>query len=226
MMNMTPRLQKLTLLAHISFSVGWFGAIIPYIALAVAGLTSHDNQLLRATYISMELIGWYVLVPLSIAALLSGLVQALGTRWGLLRHWWIVAKFLLTIFAVAVLFRHMEDVSQMARAARETFVSSADFRPELIHSVGGSLVLFIAIMLSVFKPWGATPFARRETSPVIERPRLGGGPITAAGEALSVVGKVRWSRFVGIHAAHAVAIVLLAAIFLHLTGHFHQGVAH
>src|SRR5258707_5054712 len=101
-MNMTPRFQKFALLAHIAFSVGWFGAVVPYLALAIASLVSRDAQTVRAAYLSMELIGWYVIVPFSLAALLSGLVQSLGTRWGLLRHWWILAKLVLTVFAVVI----------------------------------------------------------------------------------------------------------------------------
>jgi len=91
-MNMTPRFQKVALLAHITFSVGWFGAVVPYLALVIAGLTSRDVQLVRAAYLWMELVGWYVVVPFSFAALLSGLVQSLFTHWGLFRHWWILAK--------------------------------------------------------------------------------------------------------------------------------------
>jgi hypothetical protein len=75
-MNMTTRFQKFALLAHISLSVGWFGAIIPYFALALSGLVSRDALMVRGAYLSMELIGWWVIVPFSCAALLSGLVQA------------------------------------------------------------------------------------------------------------------------------------------------------
>jgi len=57
-MNMTPRFQKFALLAHIAFSVGWFGAVVPYLALAIAGLISRVVQTVRAVYLSMELIGW------------------------------------------------------------------------------------------------------------------------------------------------------------------------
>src|SRR5882762_7554654 len=146
-MNMTPRFQKFALLAHITFSVGWLGAVVPYLALVIAGLTSHDARVMRAACLSMELIGWYVIVPFSIAALLSGLVQSLGSRWGLFRHWWILAKFALTIFAVVVLLRHMQDVSRMAKA---TLLSNADFRPDFIHATGGLLVLLAAMTLSVF----------------------------------------------------------------------------
>ena len=86
-MTMTPRFNKFALTAHITFSVGWLGAIVAYLALAIGGLTVHDTQMVRAAYLSMELIGWYVIVPFSLAALLTGLVEALGTQWGLLRHY-------------------------------------------------------------------------------------------------------------------------------------------
>ena len=57
-MTMTPRLQKWALLAHVTFSVGWMGAILPYLALVIAGLTRHDAQTSRFVLPAMELIGW------------------------------------------------------------------------------------------------------------------------------------------------------------------------
>jgi len=125
-MTMTPRFNKFALTAHITFSVGWLGAIVAYLALAIAGLTVHDAQMVRAAYLSMELIGWYVIVPFSLAALLTGLVEALGTQWGLLRHYWILVKFLLTTGGTIVLLRHMQAVSRMSGLAAETALSSAD----------------------------------------------------------------------------------------------------
>jgi hypothetical protein len=147
-MTMTPRLRKLALTAHIVFSVGWLGAVVPYLALAIAGLTSRDVQLTRAAYLSMELIGWFVIVPLSITALLTGLVQSLGTPLGLFRHWWILAKFMLTAGAVIVLLQHMQAVSRMARIAAEVTLAGADFRALrvqlVVHAAGGLLVLLAA----------------------------------------------------------------------------------
>jgi hypothetical protein len=64
-MTMTPRLRKLTLTAHVTSSVGWLGAVVAYLALAITGLTHPDAQLVRATYLAMELIGWFVIVPFS-----------------------------------------------------------------------------------------------------------------------------------------------------------------
>ena len=217
-MNMTPRLQRFALLAHIIFSVGWFGAIVPYLALAIAGLTSHDAQVVRAACLSMELIGWYVIVPFSFAALLSGLVMSPGSQWGLFRHWWILAKFLLTIFAVFVLLRHMQDVSRMAK---ETMLSSGNFRPDFIHATGGLLVLLAAMTLSMFKPWGMTPYGRRRASQAYS-PSRSSHEATLVREPVYVTGRPRWTRIVGIHAVHAVVIILLFAAILHITVMHHH----
>ncbi len=211
-MNMTPRFQKLALLAHITFSVGWFGAVVPYLALVIAGLTSRDVQLVRAAYLSMELIGWYVLVPFSFAALLSGLVQSLFTRWGLFRHWWILAKLALTVFAVVILVQHMRDVSQIAQLAQGAMLSRADFRPDLIHASGGLLVLFAAMTLSVFKPWGMTSYGRRRALSL--RTSAEAAPIR---EPVFGTGGPQWARIVGIHVAHAVVLGLLFVIILHIS---------
>ncbi len=215
---MTPRFQKFTLLAHIIFSVGWFGAIIPYLALAIIGLTSRDTQLVRAACLSMELIGWYVIVPFSFAALLSGLVQSLGTQWGLLRHWWILAKLLLTIFAVLVLFRHMQDVSYMAKKAMS---SGVDFRPDLIHATGGLLVLLAAMTLSVFKPWGMTPYGRHRASRTY-LPSHSSSQTAPGCEPVFEAAKPQGGHVVRIHVAHAVVIVLLLVVVLHVTVMHHH----
>lgn len=68
-MTMTPRLRKLALTAHITFSVGWLGAVAGFLALSIAGLTSHDAEVVRGAYLSMNLIGLYIIVPMSFAAL-------------------------------------------------------------------------------------------------------------------------------------------------------------
>jgi ABC-type nickel/cobalt efflux system permease component RcnA len=88
-LNHDTQLRKLVLTAHITFSVGWLGAVAVFLALAIAGLTSRDPQMVRAAYSAMELTARFVIVPLAIASLFSGLIQSLGTPWGLFRHYWM-----------------------------------------------------------------------------------------------------------------------------------------
>jgi hypothetical protein len=165
-MTMTPGVRKAAFLAHVAFSVGWIGAVVAYLALAWSGLRGTDVELARSAYLSMELVGWSVIVPLSLATLASGLVQSLFTEWGLFRHYWITAKFLMAAVGSLILLMHMRAVGQMAGFARATSLSAGDFgdlRISLVvHAVGGLLLLLTATALSIYKPWGMTPYGRRK----------------------------------------------------------------
>ncbi|MFI9771640.1 hypothetical protein ACIHJG_32880 [Streptomyces sp. NPDC052415] len=77
----------MTLTLHVTSAVGWLGAVAAFLARAVAGLTSSSPQMVRGAYLAMDVVGWYVIVPFSIVCLLTGLVQSLGTVWGLLPHY-------------------------------------------------------------------------------------------------------------------------------------------
>ena len=164
---MTPRASKVALTAHVTSSVGWIGAVVAFLALALAGLTSKNDQTVRAAYLAMELIGWGVIVPFSIASLLTGLVQSLGTSWGLFRHYWIVAKLLITVFASALLLVHMQVASRMASVVTGASFGASDFHSMRLQLVGDAVaalvVLLIATVLSVFKPQGLTPFGRNQS---------------------------------------------------------------
>ncbi|MBI2872064.1 MAG: hypothetical protein HYY00_02605 [Chloroflexi bacterium] len=174
-MTMTPGLRKFVLTAHITSSVGWLGSVVAFLALAVAALTVQDAQLVRAAYLAMELTTWYVIVPLALASVLIGVVNALGTPWGLFRHYWVLVKLLLVLFATIILLLETQTISYMAGVAAETTLSSADLRglrsPGLVvHAGGGLLVLLVTTVLSVYKPRGLTPYGwrkRQEGRPVL-----------------------------------------------------------
>jgi uncharacterized membrane protein len=123
-MTMTSGLRKTALTTHITSTVGWLGAIVGFLALAIAGLRSNDPQLVRSSYLAMELIGWYVLVPLCVASLVTGLVMSLGTQWGLFRHYWVSIKFAITVVSAVILFMYMETLEQLGDLARNSAVSA------------------------------------------------------------------------------------------------------
>ncbi len=162
-MVMTPRLRKFALTAHLTCSVGWIGAVMAYLALVVAALISQDSRTLQAAWIAMELIGWYIIVPLALASLLSGLVMALGTPWGLFRHYWVLLSLVLTILATVVLLVHMQTVSDVASRAAETPSAAVSGLPsEVVHAGVGMLVLLVIQVLNMYKPRGMTPYGWRK----------------------------------------------------------------
>ena len=164
-MTLTPRLRKLALTAHVTASVGWLGAVAGVLALAVAGLTSDDPQTVRAVYIAMEATGWFVLVPLAIASLVTGVVQALGTKWGLFRHYWVVFKLLINVFATIILLMYMQTLGSMADIARATggdHLGGLRSPSPLLHAAVALLLLLAATTLAVYKPPGMTKYGRRK----------------------------------------------------------------
>lgn len=164
-MIMKPRLRKFALAAHITSSVGWIGAVAGYIALDVAAATSQDVLTLRTAYLAMELIAWYVIVPLAIASLLTGLVMSLGTKWSLFRHYWTLVSLLLTIIATVILLVETQTISYLADIAADPKTSIDDLRAlgsTLVHSVGGTVVLLVILVLNVYKPRGMTRYGWRK----------------------------------------------------------------
>src|SRR5262245_27663529 len=202
----------------LSRSVGSARSLL--IALAIAGLISRDHQIVRAAYFSLEFIGWFVIVPLSLAALLSGLIQSLGTQWGLFRYHWVLAKFLLTSGATIVLLVHMQAVSRMADVAADAVLSSGDFRALriqlVIHAAGGLLVLLAVTSLSVYQPWGLTPYRRRHQHErkALQPDLLGYPDASVPPDRGFTTTAPRWVYVIGIH---AIGVALLFVI-LHLTG--------
>jgi len=164
-MTMGPRMRKLALTAHVTSSVGWLGAVVTALVLAVVGLVSADPAVIRAVHLTLDLVGWYVLVPLSMASLVTGLVQALGSTWGLLRHYWVLAKLVLNLFATAVLLLYTQTLGHLAALTRQT-PSAADLLAlrspsPVVHGGGALLVLIGAAALSVYKPRGLTRYGWR-----------------------------------------------------------------
>ena len=216
-MIMTPSLRKFALTVHLTFSVGWVGAVVAYLALVVAAMISQDAQPLRAAWLAMELIGWYVIVPLALASLLTGFIMSLATPWGLFRHYWVLISLVLTIVATVVLLQHMQTVSFFAGVAAQT--DSVDvgglrggLQGELLHAGVGLLVLLVIEVLNVYKPQGMTAYGRRKVSQVAL-------PFRSTDDARSRTGRgststQRWVWGVGIH---AIGLALLFVV-MHLIG--------
>lgn len=164
-MIMTPGVRKFALAVHLTVSVGWIGAVAAYIALDLAAATSQDAQTLRSAYLAMDLIARSLIVPLAFASLLTGLVMSVGTKWGLFRHYWVLISLLLTTIATVVLLVETQTISHFADIAADPTTSSDDLRAlgsTLVHSVGGTAVLLVILVLNIYKPQGMTRYGARK----------------------------------------------------------------
>lgn len=164
-MSLAPGPRRFVLTAHIASSVGWLGAVAAFLALAVVGLTGDDVELLRGAYLAMEPITRFALVPLALASLGTGIVQSLGTHWGLFRHYWVLVKFVLAIVAALVLLRYTQTIGHLAATAADGTTPAGELRAlaasPVVHAAGGLAVLLTTTVLSVYKPRGMTRYGRR-----------------------------------------------------------------
>lgn len=157
---MPPSPRKFALTAHVISSVGWLGAVLAFLALTISGLSSQEVQTVRVVYVAARPITLFAIVPLALASFLTGLVQSLGTKWGLVRHYWVLFKLLLTVLATLVLLQYTETVSYFAVATVEMDESYlGGLWSYLLHAAGGLLLLLLTTMLSIYKPRGMTPWA-------------------------------------------------------------------
>lgn len=204
---MTSGLRKFALTTHVTSSVGWLGAVGAFLALAIAGVGSQDAEIVRAAYLAMHLITWFVIVPLGLAALLTGIVQSLGTSWGLFRHYWIVTKLLLTVLATIILLVHTQPIDRVAAVAAQTTLAAGDLRQLRIQLVGDAcaalFVLIVTTTLSVYKPWGMTPYGVRMQNEVL-----------AEWRPTSVRPLTPWGRYLLL----GIIAMILLVLLLHLAG--------
>jgi len=204
---MRPALRKLNLTAHVTSSVGWLGAVAGFLVLSIAGVASRDAEVVRSAYVAMNLIGLFIIVPLSLASMMTGLLQSLATHWGLFRHYWVATKFVLTVGATILLLLHQfVAVAGAARRVAETPVGTLPdvgrLGPQLVGDAGlAVLTLLVTTTLSVYKPWGRTPYGRRT-----QRQEQG---IDSSADGLSLRLKIILAL---------VALIVTAFVALHLAG--------
>jgi hypothetical protein len=162
-MLMRPLVRKFALTVHVTCSVGWLGAVVAFLALAAIGLTSDDAQTVRGAYLVMEPAARWALIPLALASLLSGLAQSLGTAWGLIRHYWVLFKLLINVFASVVLLTYMETFRFMASVAADPASDLAAVRSAspALHATLALVLLLVATILAIYKPRGVTPYGWR-----------------------------------------------------------------
>lgn len=161
-MLLTSATRKFILTLHVMSSLGWAGAVAVFVVIDIAVLTSSDPQLGRILWLALQAAVWSLLVPLAFASLLTGLVLALGSVWGLFRHYWVLFKLVLTLIATVVLVLYTQTISTVAGMAVDSEMSATEFPSALLHTGGGLVVLLLTTVLAIYKPRGMTRYGQRK----------------------------------------------------------------
>ncbi|MER7398362.1 DUF2269 domain-containing protein [Streptomyces sp. NPDC000151] len=189
MQQLSRPARRATLVVHVVVSVGWLGLTLGLLALGIAASTAgvsretgavtgsgtaDATELAAAAYRSMKIFIDWLIIPLALLTLISGLVLSLGTPWGLARYRWVVTKFWLTLGAVVATVLALRT---QINAAAGAVVAGRPVPPETDLVVAPAVALTLYVFLtavSVLKPWGMTARGRRLRGKRGRRPEKAG----------------------------------------------------
>lgn len=168
--RVSPALYKLLLTAHIIVAVGWLGVVFAKVVLGLGAVTSNARDLFAALYVSMDVVN-VAFPPMAIGTIVTGVLLSLGTKWGLLQHYWVATKLALTVGVIATAVQLGDRFLRQASAAPSgtavgdgSILAIAAAPATLLLALSGAhlLMLGVATVASVYKPWGKTWFGRRK----------------------------------------------------------------
>ncbi|HET6859811.1 MAG TPA: DUF2269 domain-containing protein [Streptomyces sp.] len=147
--------RRAILVAHVTVSVAWLGLTVGLLALGVTAYTTASASTTQAAYSAMKVFSDWLLVPVALLSLVTGLVLSLGTPWGLAKHRWVWTKFWLTLVTgAATIFALRPSINV---AALEGVPDSSLIAAPTVASAA----YFFMTAISVLKPWGLTRRGRR-----------------------------------------------------------------
>ncbi len=151
------RTRKGVLVVHIVLVGVWIGIDVVMAVFIFTALLADANTK-ALCYQALELFAAYPLLTTGLVCLASGVVLGLGTKYGLVRYWWVAIKLVLNIVLTALILVALRpEVTEAAEQGRQ-FAAGAPASLGVGNLIFPPIVspsaLLIAVVLAVFKPWG------------------------------------------------------------------------
>lgn len=134
-------------------------------------MTTYDPATVAFSLQALELVSIWPLLACGLLCLASGIVLGLGSKWGVVRYWWVTAKLALNLILTGLVVASLQsEVTEQADLARRLAAGEAvtfDLTNLIYPPTVSPTLLLVAITLSVVKPWGRV----RRTAPASEATR-------------------------------------------------------
>ncbi|ELS52993.1 hypothetical protein [Streptomyces viridochromogenes] len=164
--------RRAFLVVHVTASASRLGLTLGLLALGITAATTGSAVTVEASVRAMKLFADWLLLPVAFLTLVSGLVPALGTRWGLARYRWVLVKFWMTLATAAATVFALRPGVNSAVAAVAAGGPLPDAGDVLFGPVVSLSAYVFMTVISVLKPWGPTRRGRRPRT-ASARPRVG-----------------------------------------------------
>ena len=152
------RMRKTVLVVHIVSAGAWIGIDVVMAVFVFTALLAADDNTRALCYRALELFVIWPLLTAGLVCLASGVVLGLGTKYGLVRYWWVAIKLVLNIVLTALVPLALRpEVSKAAEQGRQFAAgepASLTVGNLIFPPIVSPTALLIAVVLAVFKPWG------------------------------------------------------------------------
>ena len=174
MPRLTGRQRKWVLLLHIASAGVWLGLDVVVAVLVFTARGAADPQVTAFCFRALELVAIWPMLLAALSSLVTGLLLGLGTKYGLLRYWWVAVKLalnlLLTTLVIVSLRPGLHEAGDYGRRIADGLPAEFDSRFLMFPPIVSTSALLFAMVLSVFKPWGrirrtSLPKGARRLSP-------------------------------------------------------------
>ena len=123
-----------------------------------AAMGSGDKERAALSYQALELFAIWPMFTVGAVCLVTGLLLGLGTKFGLVRYWWVATKLvlnlLLSTLVLVALRPGVHETADLARRLAAGEIASIPVGDMIFPPIVSPLALMVAVTLSVYKPWG------------------------------------------------------------------------
>lgn len=152
------RTRKTVLVVHIVSAGAWIGLDVVMAVAVFTAFTTDNRQTEAVAYQMLELFVLWPMFCCALVSLLTGLLLGMGTKYGLVRYWWVGAKLVINLLmCTLVLVALRPGVHSVAEQGREIAAGSpieVATSEMLYPPIVSPTLLLVATVLAVFKPWG------------------------------------------------------------------------
>jgi hypothetical protein len=150
--------RKSVLLIHIASAGAWLGIDVVMAVLVFTAVFSDDDRTKALSFQAVELIAVWPLLITGLVCLLTGGLLGLGSKYGLVRYWWVAVKLVLNLLLTGlVLISLAPEVADAAERGRRFDAGVAvplGVGDLIFPPIVSPTALLVAMVLAVFKPWG------------------------------------------------------------------------
>lgn len=100
--RLNQKKKSILVAIHVLSVASWIGGTLGMLLLGVYLQNAANGEQLFYTLASMEVIDENLLKYPALLSLLTGILLSIWTQWGLVKHYWVLIKFALTILTIMI----------------------------------------------------------------------------------------------------------------------------